>query len=152
MTTSCRTDKHPRRAEIDIDMVAGLDYRSIINKYPEQKLSMGGLSRHVQCVKRDLGDAIKQRDGERLEHGGDLLKRVVRLVDDAESILTTAKSGKDIRAATSAVAALAKCLDLMGRATGELTAGGMSLHLTSNRSVTVNNSDGCSDLDLATAV
>jgi hypothetical protein len=149
---NCKTDSHPRRAEIDLAMVNNVPYRTIIETYPEQPLTLGGLNRHWECVKEQLGDAIQQRAGERAERAGDLVSRVELVIADAQAILSDARTNKDLKAAISALGAITRALELLGRASGELSSGaGFHLSVTNNR--TTNNVVNVQeDTDLALAV
>ncbi len=88
---------------------------------------------------------------ESAEHGGDLLKRVGRLADAAEEILAEARTNKSFGAATSALNAACRLLELCGRLSGELQApgAGIQVNFTSNK-VTVNNFSD--DVDFAQMV
>jgi len=84
------------------------------------------------------------------EHGSALRDRVVRLVDEAEQILATAKAREDFRGANGALGAACKLLDLCARLSGELqvpNSGG--IHLTKITNVNVTHSD---DKELAVLV
>ena len=143
---NCRTCCHAKRAEIDQQIIAGTPYRIISQTYG---LSLGAISRHKEHVKQTLGEAIQRRDGERQEQGSTLLNRVERLVDEAEGVLTCAKSMQDWRGATSALSAACRLLELCARLNGELqSSNSPGIHLTLNKvSTTINNYD--SDQELA---
>jgi len=149
---SCKIDKHPRRQQIDADMVAGVPYRTIIAKYPGQKIATGTLSRHTECVKKDMSLAIKQRESERSEHGTSLLNRVENLIGECESVLAAAKKEADWKSCMNAIAGFTRLLELVGKLDGSLqTSTSTAYHLTV-QSGNRNTDFSGSDLELAQAV
>jgi hypothetical protein len=129
---ACKPCHHKNRPRIDAQMIDGTPYRIILTENPD--LSLGSLSRHRAHIKQALASAMSLRAVERAENGSELLQRVLRLAGEAEGILEDAKSSKNLKAATSAICAAVRVLELVGRLSGELqapNAGG--LHLTLNR-------------------
>jgi hypothetical protein len=126
---SCKACRHPQRDTIDRQLIAGTPLRHIV---ASTGLSLGGLSRHRTHLKQMMGDALKDRtESERVENGSDLLQRVQKLVDEAEGVLQAAKAAGNLKAATAAICAAVRTLELVGRLTGELqTANTPGLHLT----------------------
>jgi len=145
---ACKACRHPLRDRVDRDLLAAVPIRQVVSY---TGLSVGGVCRHKQHVREMVGLALKDRaPGEALEHGGELLKRVEKLVRECESIIETAKSKSDLKATTNAISVCGRLLELCMRATGGLASGGgMSVSFTNH--TVVNNFDG-SDLDLALAI
>jgi len=136
---NCKPCFHPKRDQIDRQIVAGTPYRTIA---ASTGLSLGSLSRHKVHVQQTLGDAIRARESERTEHGSKLLNRVTKLVDEAESLLVIAKSKENIVGATSAINAACRLLELCGRLSGGLATRntpGIHLNFTRNETTTINN-------------
>jgi hypothetical protein len=146
-----RVFTHPQRDRIDRELLAGVGYRTIS---AWSGVSIGALSRYRVHLKQTLGLALKDRTpGESAEHGTVLLARVQRLVGEAEEILATAKTDKNFTAATSALNAACRLLELCGRLDGSLSgANTPGLHLTLNKTTTINNYDAGSDEELATLI
>src|SRR5580700_951347 len=109
---ACKTCSHQDRNEIDRLIVAGTPLRSISIRFG---LSLGALHRHKTCIKQALAEAMRCEQGEREEHGDELLQRVQRLADEAETILQSAKAASNLKAATSAICACVRVLELTGR-------------------------------------
>jgi hypothetical protein len=130
----CRLDSHPDRAEIDQVYIKGASLRQISARY---NCSLGTAHRHKQCIKEALRDAMSSEQGELREHGSDLLQRVHELADEAIGILETAKANGNLKAATSAICAAVRVLELTGRLDGSLAQpNAPGLHLTLNQRVT----------------
>lgn len=143
----CATCRHPQRATIDHQLVHGTPIRTIVASFPN--LSIGGLHRHKQCIRKLLQETIQRTDDEQEEHGGDLLRRVHRLADEAEAILEAAKNSQNVKGATSAVCALVRVLELVGRLDGSLAqphAPGLHLHMNKT---TINVSTHDDDTEIA---
>jgi hypothetical protein len=137
----CKPCFHPRRSEIDRQIVVGVAYRNIAAAFD---LSLGSLSRHKSHIQEALADAVKQRDGERSEQSSALLARVEKLVGEAESLLASAKAKDNIAGATSAINAATRLLELLGRLTGELgsqNSGGIHLTVNKTTNTTINYND-----------
>lgn len=147
----CKYCFDPRRDEIDAQFIHAIPLRSIVRSFGG---SLGAASRHRQHV-RDLLRARSESERTELggQLGGQLVERCERLIDTTEKILATATSKADLRAATSAVAALTRLLELLGRMTGEIqsaNSGGIYLNLTSNRTMIKYGPDD--DVELAQLV
>jgi hypothetical protein len=146
---ACKLDRHPRRDELDRAMVNGVDYRTICATFGA---SLGTLNRHKSCIKELLREAIQSGQAERGEQGSNLLARVEQLITTTEEILATAKTDKDLKAATNAVGAITRLLELLGRLDGSLMqSGGPGLHLHLSKTVNVTNNYG-SDEEIALLV
>ena len=133
LMSTCKGCVHPDRAVIDQQIVAGVDFRTLAATY---HLFLGGLSRHREHVKQLLAESMRVQEGERAERGSALMVRVEKLLDDAEEILSTAKSKQNLTAATGAINACTRLLELCGRLSGELQAPGAGIHFHSTRNVT----------------
>ena len=134
----CKFCFDPRRNEIDRQYVGGVPLRAIIRTFGG---SLGAAHRHRQHVI----DLMKARTpSENAEHSSDLLQRVQKLVDEAEVILKDAKATKNLKAATSAIGAATRLLELMGRLTGELQQPNGWIHLNMTR-ITNNSITVCGD-------
>jgi len=98
-----------------------------------------------------IRERIRTRSpSERAAHGNELLSRVEKIITDTEEIVTLARSSKDLRAAVSALNALTKQIELVGKLSGGLPSGALTLNLTSNTSTTINLGDD--DKELAICV
>jgi len=146
----CRACRHPNRDEIDRQLIAGTPLRVIV---ASSGLSLGGLVRHKQCIKETLGVALRERSQEETAaHGSNLLQRVQKLADEAIGILAAAKAEKNLKAATSAICAAVRTLELIGRLDGSLAQPhAPGLHLTLNKT-TINVTNYDDDLDFARMV
>jgi hypothetical protein len=124
----CSTCAHPNRDEIDRQLVAGAPLRAISASF---NISLGSIHRHKEHVR----DMIRERTrDERFEHSSDLLQRVLRLAGEAEGLLQSAKAASNLKAATSAICAAVRVLELCGRLDGSLAQpNAPGLHLTLNR-------------------
>jgi hypothetical protein len=131
----CKPCRHPLRDEIDAKLVAGTPLRTLRDSY---HISLGSLSRHREHVK----NMIRERtDGQRQEHGSELLARVLRLAGEAEEILQSAKAASNLKAATSAIVAAVRTLELVGRLSGELAqpnTPGLHFHVDKSTHINVN--------------
>ena len=108
---------------------------------------LGTAHRHKEHVK----DLIRERsESERTEHGSQLLERVEKLTDTTEKILASATSKEDLRAATGAVTALTRLLELLGRLSGELQSSNTPGIRLSLQKTTINVSNYDSDPEWAT--
>jgi hypothetical protein len=135
----CKACNHRDRDQIDHQLVSGTPLRHLV---ASTGISIGALSRHRSHVK----DILRERtQGEHEEHGSDLLQRVLKLADEAIGILETAKANGNLKAATSAICAAVRVLELTGRLDGSLAQpNAPGIHLTLNQRVTntiINNYD-----------
>jgi hypothetical protein len=128
----CRACHHPDRDKVDADLVAGVPVRQI---HALTGLSLGGLTRHKEHVR----EIIRERQpSERAELAVSLVSRVERVINEAETILSTAKACGDLKAAVAALNANLKALEMIGRASGELAANGGGIHLHAHRTTVTN--------------
>jgi hypothetical protein len=115
----CRACHDPRRNEIDRLIISGRPLRAIS---ADVGIGLGSLCRHKQHIKELLGATLETRTPSESErHASALLQRVLRLADEAENVLRSARARSDFRGANGALGASAKLLDLCGRLSGELT-------------------------------
>jgi hypothetical protein len=143
----CKACSHRSRVEIDREIVYGRPLRPLA---ASTGLSLGVLHRHKSHIREALQEAMRSNESERSGQAGDLLQRVHRLADEAIGILETAKATGNLKAATAAICASVRTLELIGRLDGSLAqpnAPGIHLNLTSNRT-TIKYSPG-DDRELA---
>jgi hypothetical protein len=130
----CKACDHPNVVTINQQIVAGATLRPLV---ASTGISMGVLSRHRGHIKDLLKESIAREQSEREGSGNDLLQRVRRLADEAEELLQAAKAAKNLKAATSAICAAVRVLELTGRLDGSLAQpNAPGLHLTLNQRVT----------------
>jgi hypothetical protein len=134
--STCGPCSHPNRDQIDLELINGASFRRIAASF---NLSLGAISRHKAHVK----EMIRERtQDQREEHGGVLVSRVEKLAAAAEEILAMAKADKNLNAATGAINAATRLLELVGRLSGELASvnsGG--IHMTQIKVTNINNYD-----------
>jgi hypothetical protein len=147
--TACKGCAHPQRVQIDADLVANVPFRKII---AYSGMSLGSISRHREHLKTELAHAYKARESANAEHAGNLINRIDNVISEAQDILSHAKAKGDIKAAISALGAITRALELVGRSSGEIpNGGGLHLHRTTITNHNLNVDVG-SDLELALAV
>ena len=147
----CGLCRHPDSNQLDALYISNKPLRAIVaaaNANPTgPHVSLGQAHRHKAHVRELIRERLPV---ERQEHGTALFERVQRLVDEAEGILVCAKSSQDWKAATAAIGAATRLLELCGRLTGELQSNSPGIHLTLNKTThntTINNFD--TDLEFA---
>jgi hypothetical protein len=146
----CRACSRPDRATIDEKIVSGVPYRLIA---ASTGLSLGALSRHRAHVKDQLAEAASHRAAERSEQATTLLDRVESAISDAQAILRDARTSKNLTAATGAVNAVTRLLELLGRVSGELqTASASGIHFSLTKVSNTVNNYGTDDSELAQLV
>jgi len=106
---------HPRRADIDAAIVAGVPNRRIATQY--------GLSEGA--VRRYKADGLPvtlvlARHAEEATHGDDLLAQLAALQADARRIGARAEGEGDLRTALAAVRELVRMIELLAEMQGEL--------------------------------
>lgn len=144
---ACKPCHHPNRDQIDQAIISGVDYRTLSATYG---ISLGSISRHKRHVRDFLASAMQARQEKNEERGSPLLVRVEELVAETKEILAMAKTDKNLTAATGAVNAAARLLELCGRLDGSLVsaaAPGIHFHQTKNITNVINIHD--SDLEIA---
>jgi hypothetical protein len=87
---NCKPCTHTQRDRIDADLIRGRPLRAISSEYG---CSLGSLSRHRQHVRELIREHVT---GDREERGSNLFNRVEKLVGEAEEILASAKSEKNL--------------------------------------------------------
>jgi hypothetical protein len=144
---TCGPCSHRNRDEIDLQLINGVSFRRIAAAF---NLSLGSISRHKAHVK----EMIRARTQEqREEHGGVLLSRVEELISETREILTSAKTDKNLTAATSAVNAITRLLELLGRLDGSLqSANAGGIHLRMSKTINVNVHSYDNDVEFALLV
>ena len=90
---------HPKRAEIDSAMSAGVSYRNIAKRCGTKGTSPAVLSRHKQHIKTAMVKASQQKEVTSLRAGMTLLQRLQKLANDAEDLFKESKETGDTRAA-----------------------------------------------------
>jgi hypothetical protein len=118
MGRRCFTCAHPRRAEIEHDLLNNASYRTLSGKYG---ISPDALRRHFE------GGHIAQsvvRDAEirKLAYSEDLLSKAAWLQDQALQILDEARAGAepDLKTALLAIGKAANLLETQARLMGQL--------------------------------
>jgi hypothetical protein len=115
MSAVCRVCIHPDRARIDEAIVAREPHRSIASRF---NLKPSSVSRHKRNhLARAL---IRAREAQEAAHGESLLGQVKDLASRAIGILNEAEGSGDGRTALLAIREARGCLELLGKATGEL--------------------------------
>jgi hypothetical protein len=127
----CGPCNHPHRDRIDMQIINGIPYRTIVAENPG--LSLGALSRHRAHITEMLRERTQE---ERAEQGNSLLSRVEDVITGAYTIVKLAKEDKSYAAASNALNSIIRCLDLLGHLTGELQAPGAGIHFHQTRNIT----------------
>jgi hypothetical protein len=141
---ACKACAHRDRDRIDRQIIDGIALRPLSRT---TGLSLGCLHRHKEHIK-DIIRARTQSESE--THGSDLLDRVRKLTDEAIGILETAKAAGNLKAATSAIIAAVRTLELTGRLDGSLAQpNAPGLHLTLNKVTNVNVTNYDNDVEFA---
>lgn len=99
-----------------------LDGRSIRGVAADYKLSRASLARHMQvCSRRNVKAALALRNG---NAGASLLDRIAEAGEELIALAKQAKDEKELTVAVNAWQGRLRALELEGRATGEISAGG----------------------------
>lgn len=118
MARYCSVCESESRAAIDAALARSEPLRRLSARYG---LSTSALQRHG---KRHLSAALAaMRTGEQEDRRATLLERVEGLIDRAESLYTAAAEEGKAQLALAAVKELRGCLELLGKASGELKDG-----------------------------
>ncbi len=117
MPRHCTICEHPKKEEIDRQIVNGNTFRNIAKLF---SLSAAAVYRHKEHVSRVLVNAKKAKE---IAHADGLLEQVEDLQLRAMNILTKAEAKEDFRAATSAIREARGCLELFAKLVGELKEG-----------------------------
>jgi len=112
---TCTVCVHEAKEAIDQALVAGGSRRTIANQYGVSDAAVG---RHRQ--NHLPATLVKAAEAQESARGGRLLDRVDGLVEKALSVLKDAENTKDGRLALGAIREARNCLELVGRASGEL--------------------------------
>ncbi len=129
MARTCTVCAHPAHHRLNKLVVEGQEsLRSIARRHG---LSKDALIRHRDAhLPKAL---VKAQEAREVAHGEDLLGRVDHLRERAVGLLDQAEAQGDIRAATSAIREARCCLELIGKATGELVERHAHLHANVGR-------------------
>jgi hypothetical protein len=119
----CSICTHSDRAAIDKGLVDGSSLRTVAGQYGTNK---SALDRH----KKHLAPALTQaKQAERVTEATSLLSRVERIMGRLETICEAATKERDWLPAIAASRELRGCLELLGKLSGELQAGGMKVKI-----------------------
>ena len=112
---TCTVCSHPDREDIDQALLEGGPYRGIAQRY---EASASAVYRHKQDhLPKALVRAV---EAQVVEHGADLLDQLQDLQQRAHRILDQAEAAGDLRTALAAIREARGCVELLGKATGEL--------------------------------
>jgi len=119
LAIKCKVCRHPKRDEIDRDLLSGHPLKSVAVKYG---IPYSALGRHRRLhLSKHLFEAMQRFDEKR---GIKLVDMVAALVKKADELLSKAEKKKDLRVALLGLRELRGSLELFGRATGELDSRG----------------------------
>lgn len=117
MPRACTICTHEKRNEIDNALVSGVSLRDIAAQFPP--LTLGSLSRHHR---RHVSAALAAVEtSEQADRRASLLTRIEALIDRAEIMFAAAASEGKATQALNALKELRLQLELLGKATGELS-------------------------------
>jgi hypothetical protein len=123
MSRTCTVCRHAERSTIDADLITGAPRRELARRYGLSATSVG---RHADAhLTERLAQAAEAAQVD--AHG--LLDRVQTLVADLEHMLAEAKAGRDFHGFLRVVRELRPAIELLGRATGELTTGSVTVNV-----------------------
>ena len=132
MPRTCTVCTHPDREEIDKALLDGGPYRVIAVRFGA---SASAVYRHKrEHLPRALVRAVEAREA---EHGANLLDQLQDLQRRALCILDQAEAAGDLRTALAAVREARGCVELLGKATGQLVEKHAHLHLEAPPSASV---------------
>jgi hypothetical protein len=114
---NCKACRHPDHNQIDLAIVNGRPLRALVATFG---ISLGALHRHKSHLAQELATAMRSRESESEERGVSLLSRVESLVAEGQDICAKAKADKKYAAASNALNAVGRNLELIGKLTGEL--------------------------------
>ncbi len=124
MPRTCTVCTHPAREEIDKALLDGGPYRGVAERYGA---SASAVYRHKQDhLPKALVQAV---EAQVVEHGANLLDQLQDLQQRALRILDQAEAAGDLRTALAAVREARGCVELLGKATGQLAEKHAHLHL-----------------------
>ena len=125
----CKICIRSDRSTIDKKIAAGVSYRRIGSEFG---LSLGLLSRHRPHITQEIQTLVAaERNTERVSSlAGGLLERLETVIAEAQSICAEAKAAKSYASAVSALNAVTRNLQLVGRITGELQSNSGGIHVT----------------------
>ncbi len=115
MARVCSVCQHLSRESIESSLIRGEPLRSIAEHH---RLSATALHRHKNA---HLPKALaRARAAEEIVRGGSLLEEVEALMARTDTICEESMANGDMRLALSAIREKRGCLELLGKATGEL--------------------------------
>jgi hypothetical protein len=115
MGRGCTICEHPERDSIDAALVSGEQQLTIAGRYGVGK---DAIRRHRL---RHLSAALAaMQTAEQAERRGSLLERVETLIERAETLYTAATEEGKAQQALAVLKELRGCLELLGKASGEL--------------------------------
>lgn len=117
MPPTCRVCPRPDRDSIDRDLIAGRASRAIASQYGPSRQA---LLRHKRHVSERIAKAA---DASEVAEGGRLLRKLQRLEERAEGLLTKAERKGQLAAGASLIRELRELLRLFGEISGELKGG-----------------------------
>ena len=110
----CSICSHPRRDEIDADLVRGAGLRDIAERFQVGRMSV---QRHRPHLDHTL---LKAHEVGEVARADALLGELRGLTDRARGLLARAERAGDLRGAATAIRECRGCLELLGRLSGEL--------------------------------
>jgi hypothetical protein len=117
----CKICQRPDRERIDAAIVIGKSLNSIA---VDCGISPSSVQRHRdKCLAATLAKAAPAVAAAEIDHGTNLAASAAQLRDKALSILAKAERAGDLKTALIGVREAARCVDLLGRVTGDLDTG-----------------------------
>lgn len=116
MGMTCSICSREDREQVDLAIVSGEPQRAIASRFG---VSRAAVQRHAQ---RHVSPAIAAVHAERVEQGAtSLLARVEHLIERTDKLLGDAEQNGRVTTALGAVRELRSLLELLGKASGELS-------------------------------
>ncbi len=115
MPRTCSVCTHPRREEVDAELVSGTPLRNIAEQF---RLKTTSLHRHKNS--HLPADLAKAQEAEVVAAADSLLSRLEHLTEEAHRLKGKAEKGGDLRTALSAVRELVRMVELLAKLRGEL--------------------------------
>jgi len=115
-----------QRTKIDAALLEGVPYKGIVAKFGRGKFSYGAVGRHRRHVLPK--DLMRKAPPPPPESGRTLVERIEGLVHEVRYIATAAQNQQQWVASTTALREVRCCLELLGKLSGEISAGGLTLN------------------------
>jgi hypothetical protein len=115
MGRKCTICSHEDSEKINKDLIGGMPYRSIADRY---KISKSALIRHRE--KHLPGSLIKAKRIEEVTQADSIIERLINLTNETMDIYREVKKAKDYDLALKALARAEKQAELQARLLGEL--------------------------------